>query len=161
TPYDTQEAFSATYTWLGLTRQGSGNSHPAPTPPPLSAVGFLRAVMIPMCLPACVSLSLLLSTASRGLGQRPHPQGGGLLLRLRHRWPGFRDEAAQRQRGLVKQCHQNEVPPPAKDTHQPQAGGTLHPRRRGDQRRDVWDRAGRDRRVRLAPDAEQPQGRHG
>src|SRR5881227_3887200 len=64
---------------------------------------FLRAVMIPMFLPACMSLSLLLPTPSRGLGQRPHRQGWRLRLRHRHRWPGFGDEAAQGQRGLVKQ----------------------------------------------------------
>ena len=91
-----------------------------------------------------MSLSLLLPAASRGLGQRPHRQGWGLLLRHRHRWPGFGDKAAQGQRGLVEQRHQDQVPTPAKDTHQPQAGGPPRPRRRGDQRRDVRDRAGRD-----------------
>jgi hypothetical protein len=40
----------------------------------LSRVGFLRVVMMPMFLPACMSLSLLLPAASRGLGQRQHRQ---------------------------------------------------------------------------------------
>src|SRR5882724_11679851 len=83
--------------------------------------------MIPMFLPAYMSLSLLLPAASSGLGQHPHRQGWCLRLRHRHCWPGFGDEAAQGQRGLVEQRHQDEVPTPAKDTHQPQAGGTPRP----------------------------------
>src|SRR5262249_31686513 len=96
---------------------------------------FSRVVMIPMFLSACMSLSLLLPAASRGLGQRRHRQGWCLLRR--HRWPGFGDEAAQGQRGLIKQRHQDQVPTPAKDTHQPQAGGPPRPPRRRDHRRDV------------------------
>jgi hypothetical protein len=117
--------------------------------------------MIPMFLPACMSLSLLRPAASRGLGQRPPQQGWCLQLRHRHRWPGFGDEASQGQWGLIEPRHQDQGPPPAKDTHPPQAGGMPRPRGLGDAGRDVQDRAGRDRRVRLPPNAQQPQGRHG
>ena len=76
-----------------------------------------------MFLPACMSLSFLLPEVSRGLEQRQHRQGGGLLLWHWHRRPGFGDEAAHGQRYLVEQRDQDQVPAPAKDTHQPQAGG--------------------------------------
>ena len=45
-----------------------------------------------MFLPACMSLSFLLPEVSRGLEQRQHRQGGGLLLRHWHRRPGFGDK---------------------------------------------------------------------
>src|SRR5215831_16302142 len=44
---------------------------------------FLRAIMIPMFLPSCMPLSLLLPAASSNLGQRQHRQGGDRLLRHR------------------------------------------------------------------------------
>src|SRR5499426_3429621 len=94
----------------------------------LSAVGFLRVVIMPMYLPACMSLSLLPPEASSGLGQRQPRQGWERLLRHRDRRPGFGDEAALGQRRLLEQRHQDQVPAPAKDTHQPQACGTPHPR---------------------------------
>ena len=58
------------------------------------------------------------------------PLAPGPLARVRGR-------SAQRQRGVVEQRHQDQVPAPAKDTDQPQAGGTPRPRRLGHQRRDV------------------------
>src|SRR5215813_13860153 len=127
----------------------------------LSAVGFLRVIIMLVFLPSCLSLSLLLPETPRGLGQPPPRQGGGRRLRHWDRWPGFRDEAAQGQRGLVEQGHQEQVPAPAKDTHQPQAGGTPRPRRPGDQGRDVRDGADWDRLLGLAPNAQQPQGGYG
>src|SRR5262245_24172010 len=89
----------------------------------LSAVGFLRVVIMPMYLPACMSLSLLPPEASSGLGQRQPRQGWERLLRHRDRRPGFGDEAALGQRRLLEQRHQDQVPAPANDTHQPQARG--------------------------------------
>src|SRR5262245_44526769 len=117
--------------------------------------------MMLVFLPSYLSLSLLLPETSRGLGQPPPRQGGGRRLRHWDRWPGFRDEAAQGQRGLVEQGHQDQVPAPAKDTHQPQAGGTPRPRLPGDQGRDVRDGADWDRLLGLAPNAQQPQGGSG
>src|SRR4029434_2725840 len=87
----------------------------------LSAVGFLRVIIMLVFLPSYMSLSLLPPETSRGLGQRQPRQGWGRLLRHRDRWPGFRDEAAQGQRGVVEQRHQAQVPAPAQDTDQPQA----------------------------------------
>src|SRR5262249_59474544 len=52
-------------------------------------------------------------------------------------------------------------PPGPKPPPPPQACGTPRPRLRGDARRDVQDGARRDRLVRLAPDAQPPQGRYG
>src|SRR5262249_57324731 len=75
----------------------------------LSAVGFLRVVMMLMLLPSCMSLSLLPPAASRGLGQRQPRQGWGRLLRRRDRRPGFGDEAALGQRRLVEQRHPDEI----------------------------------------------------
>jgi hypothetical protein len=69
---------------------------------PLSAVGFLRVIIMLVFLPSGLSLSLRLPETSRGLGQRQPRQGWGRRLRPRDRWPGFRDEAAQGQRGLVE-----------------------------------------------------------
>src|SRR5262252_7442902 len=89
----------------------------------LSAVGFLRVVIMPIWFPSCMPVSLLPPEASRGLGGRQHRQGCGLLLRHWLCRPGFRDEAAQRQRGVVEQRHQDQVPAAAKDTDQSQAGG--------------------------------------
>src|SRR5215510_13510825 len=122
-----------------------------PRTPALSAVGFLRVVIMPMYLPACMSLSLLPPEASSGLGQRQPRQGWARLLRHRDRRPGFGDEAALGQRRLLEQRHQDQVPAPAKETHQPQACGTRHPRLPRDQGGDVGHRAGRDRLLRLAP----------
>jgi hypothetical protein len=68
----------------------------------LSAVGFLRVIIMLVFLPSGLSLSLRLPETSRGLGQRQPRQGWGRRLRPRDRWPGFRDEAAQGQRGLVE-----------------------------------------------------------
>ena len=45
-----------------------------------------------------MSQSLLLSEASRGLGQRQHRQGGYLLFWHRESRPGVGDKAAQGQR---------------------------------------------------------------
>ena len=83
--------------------------------------------MIPMFFPSHMSLSLLPSAASSGLGQRQDRQGWGRLLWHRDRGPGFGDEAPQRPRGVVEQRHQDQVPAPAKDTDQPQAGGPPRP----------------------------------
>src|SRR6516162_11597730 len=87
---------------------------------------FLRVVIMSILLPSCMSLSFLLPATSRSLGQRQFRQGGGRLLR--HCGPGFGDEAAHGQRGLIEQRHQDQVPATAKDTHQPQARGTPRPR---------------------------------
>src|SRR4029450_12512997 len=111
----------------------------------LSAVGFLRVIIMLVFLPSYMSLSLLPPETSRGLGQRQPRQGWGRLLRHRDRCPGFRDEAARGQRGVVEQRHQDQVPAPAKDTDQPQAGGTPRPRLPGDQGRDGRGGGGRGR----------------
>src|SRR6266699_7058351 len=67
----------------------------------LSGVGFLKKVVImPILLPSCMSLLLVLPAASSGLGQRQHRQGWGLLLRHWDRRPGCGHEAAHGQRGL-------------------------------------------------------------
>ena len=78
---------------------------------PLSAVGFLRVVIMPIFLPSCMSWSLRPPEASRGLGQRQLRQGWGCLLWHRDRRPGCGDEAAQGQRCLVKQGDQEQVQP--------------------------------------------------
>jgi DNA invertase Pin-like site-specific DNA recombinase len=130
-----------------------GRRTSAPRRPSLSRVGFLRVVIMPILLPSCMSRSLLLPEASRGLGHRQHRQGGCLLLWHRDSRPGFGDKAAQGQRCLVEQRHQDQVPAAAKDTHQPQACGTPRPRLLGDEGRDVQDRTSRDGLFRLAPDA--------
>src|SRR5262245_27818165 len=155
-PADSRFSFIAPAPWWGKVGMGGrgrdGRREPRLTPPlPLSAVGFLKVVIMPMFLPSCLSLSLLPPEASRGLGQRQPRPGWGRRLRHRDRWPGFRDEAAQGQRRLVEQGHQDQVPAPAKDTDQPQAGGPPGPRWCGEQDGDVWDRAGRDRLLRLPP----------
>ena len=107
---------------------GFGSRIPQPLPPCFSAVGFLRVVMMPIFLPSCMSLSLLPPEASSGLGQRQLRQGWGCLLWHWDRRPWFGDEAAQGQRCLVEQGHQDQVPTPTKDTDQSQAGGTPRPR---------------------------------
>ena len=56
-----------------------------------------------------------------------------MLLQRRDSRPGLWYQAPYRQRCLIEQGHQDEGPAPAKDTHQPQAGGTPHPRLRGNQ----------------------------
>jgi hypothetical protein len=126
----------------------------------LSAVGFLRVVIMPMFSPSCMFLSLLPPETSSGVGQGQPRQGWSLLLPHRHHRPGFRPEAAHGQWCLVEPRYQEPVPASAKDTHPPQAGGPSRPRLPGDQGRDGQDRAGRDRLVRLAPHAQQPPGRH-
>ena len=87
-----------------------------------------------------MSLSLLLPVVSGGQGNLQAQQKCGLLLQRRDTRPGFWDKAPHGQWRLIEQRHQDQVPAPAKDTHQPQAGGMPHPRLPGDQRRDVWDR---------------------
>src|SRR2546428_11540275 len=44
----------------------------------LSGVGFLRAGIMSILLPSCMSLSLLLPAPPSRLGPRPHRQGRGL-----------------------------------------------------------------------------------
>src|SRR5262249_16804985 len=106
----------------GERRRQGGLTTTGPPPAPFCS-RLLRVVIMPIWFPSCMPLSLLPPEASRGLGQRQHRQGCGLLLRHWHRWPGFRDEAAQRQRCVVEQRHQDQVPAAAKDTDQSQAGG--------------------------------------
>src|SRR5215471_13275119 len=109
----------------------------SPGEAPLSAVGFLRVVIMRIFIPACMALSLLPPETSSSLGQRQPQQGWSRLLRHWARWPGFRDEAAQGQRSVVEQGHQDQVPALAKDTDKSQACGTPRPRLSGDQGRDV------------------------
>src|SRR2546428_9097064 len=114
----------------------AGSNTLNPPAPSLSRVGFLRVVIMPILLPSCMSLSLWLPAASRGLGQRQHRQERCLLLWHRDSRPGFGDKAAQGQRCLVEQRHQDQDPASAKDTHQPEAGGTPRPRLLRDESRD-------------------------
>src|SRR5262249_10962235 len=89
----------------------------------LSAVGFLRVVIMPIWFPWVVAWPRLRREASRGWG-RPRPgRGCGLPPGHGPRRPGFRDEAAQRRRGVVEQPPQDQVPAGAKDPAQSQAGG--------------------------------------
>src|SRR6266446_5521830 len=120
-------------------------------------------VMIPMFVSSRMSLSLLPHEVSGSQGHLQARQERGLLLQRRDDRPRFWDKASYRKRRLLEQRHQDKVPAPAKDTHQPQACGMPHPRLPGDQGGDVRHRAGRHRLLRLAPDAQQPQGsdRHG
>src|SRR5262245_8068959 len=98
--------------------------HPFPPPPPLSRVGFLKAVRIPMFLPSRMSLALLPSQVSGGQGHLQVWQEGSMLLQRHDSRPGLWYQVPYRQRCLIEQGHQDEGPAPAKDTHQPQAGGT-------------------------------------
>ena len=75
----------------------------------------------------------------------------GLVLPRWHRGPGFRDKATLRQRLLAQQGHQQGHPALAKHAHQPQPSCPARPRTTRAQRRDVQQRAGWDRLVRLAP----------
>ena len=140
---------------------GIGAAHPGgpvpASPPPARPFGFWKMVIMLILCPSCLSSSRWLSAASRSLWQYQPRQGNGLFLRDGDRRPGFGHEAPYGQRRLIKQRHQDQGPTPAKDTHQPQAGGPPCPCGLRDQGRDVQDRAGRDRLVRLAADTEQPQ----
>src|SRR6266704_591464 len=129
----------------------------SPPPSPLSRVGFLKVVMIPMFLPVRMSLAPLPSKVSGRQGHRQVWQEGSMLLQRRDSRPGLWYPASYRQRCLIEQGHQDEGPAPTKDPHQPQAGGTPPPWLRGDQSRDVRDGAGGDGLFRFTPDAQQPQ----
>ena len=105
--------------WATRAATASGGAAP---PGPFCTRFFLRVGedSAPMFLLTCMSLLLLLPATSRSLGPRRHRQGWCLLRR--HRWPGFGDEAAQGQRGLIKQRHQDQVSDPG-ERHLPAAGG--------------------------------------
>jgi hypothetical protein len=113
--------------------------------------------MISMFVLSQMSLLLLPPETSGGQGHLQARQKRALILQHRDDRPGFWDKTPHRQWRLIEQRHEDQVPAPAKDTHQPQAGSTPHPWLPGDQGSDVWHRAGRDRLLRLAPDAQQPQ----
>src|SRR5438128_6503691 len=83
---------------------------------------FVRVVMMPIVLSSIMPLPLLLQATSGSQGYLQSRQERG-LFRLRDGRPGFGHEAAHGQRRLVEQRHQDQGPAPAKDTHEPQAGG--------------------------------------
>src|SRR4030095_9378127 len=101
------------------------------TPTILSAVGFLRVVMIPMFVSSRMALSPLPPEVLGG--QRPFwgRQERSVCLQRRDGRPGLWDKAPHGERRLIEQRHQDEGPAPAKDAHEPQTGGTPHPRLRG------------------------------
>src|SRR2546430_13187553 len=109
--------------------------------------------MIPMFLPPRMSLSLLPPELSGGQGDLQVRQERSVLFQRRDGRPGFWDKAPHGQRRLIEQRHQDEGPAPAKDTHQPQACGTPHPRLRGEKSRDVRDCTDWNGLFCLAPDA--------
>src|SRR4029450_4199783 len=108
--------------------------------------------MILMFVPSRLSLILLPPETSGGQGHLQARPKRALILQHCDDRPGFWDKTPYRQWRLIEQRHEDQVPAPAKDTHQPQAGGTPHPWRLGDQGCDVWYRASRDRLLRFAPD---------
>jgi hypothetical protein len=113
-----------------------------------------------MFLPFGMLLSLRLKASSgrRTLYKR---QGSSLRLPSWPSRPGFWHQAPCGQRCVVEQRHQEATPPLAKDAHQSNAGRSPRPPLLGYQRRDVWDRAGRDGLLCCPTDAQQPQGGDG
>src|SRR5258708_732041 len=93
----------------------------------LSGVGFLRMAMMPMFLPSRLFLLLPPPEVSGSQGNLQVRQEQCLLLQGHDGWPGFRDKTPHGQRRLLEQRHQDEVPAPAENTHQPHAGGPPHP----------------------------------
>src|SRR5882672_2478853 len=76
--------------------------------PPLSRVGFLKVVMIPMFLPSRMSLAPPPSKVSGRQGHRQVWQEGSMLLQRRDSRPGLWYQASYRQRCLIEQGHQDE-----------------------------------------------------
>jgi hypothetical protein len=70
---------------------------------------------------------LLSPFASGGL-QQNHVRGTRVSRQRWHRWPGFRHQAARRQRLLAQQRDQPPHPALAKHAHEPQAGRPPRPR---------------------------------
>jgi CRP/FNR family transcriptional regulator, cyclic AMP receptor protein len=89
--------------------------------------------MIPMFVPSRMSLLLLLPMTSGGQEHLHARQKRTRILQHCDAWPGFREQTPHSQWRLIAQRHEAQVPPPAQDTHQPQAGGPLHSWLPGDQ----------------------------
>src|SRR5712691_5903558 len=129
-----------------------------PTPAPFWGRFSLREVMMLRVFASILPQPLLPRHTSSSPRHLPARQEQARLLRLWDGRPGFGHQAAHGPRRLVEQRDQEADPAPAKDTHEPQACGTPRPRRPRGQGGDVRYRAGGKRLLRLAPDAQQPQG---
>src|SRR3989442_10996732 len=102
----------------------------------------------------------LLSPGSSCRLRQGHGRLTSLVLQRWHRGPGFRHNAALRQRLLAQQGDQQGHPALAKYARQPEASRPARPRVSWAQGRHVEERARGNRRLRSPAYTEQPQGGH-